>query len=118
MQAASGVGYGQGFAGNSHRHVPDGWLTAITYLVDELGHGVNSRDLNGYTALHHAAARGDNELVIFLMERGADASVISRRGQTTADMANKPSSRLPHFPETMALMMKLGSKLTPKGRLR
>src|SRR5207244_2733321 len=25
IHAASGVGYGLGFAGNTHRHVPDGW---------------------------------------------------------------------------------------------
>ena len=26
IHAASGVGYGEGFAANAHRHVPDGWL--------------------------------------------------------------------------------------------
>ena len=26
IHAASGVGYGLGFAGNTHRHVPDAWL--------------------------------------------------------------------------------------------
>lgn len=116
IHAASGVGYGQGFAGNSHRHVPDGWLPAIRYLIDEIGADVNARDLNGYTALHHAASRGDNELMMFLMERGADATVVSRRGETIADMANQPSSRLTIFPETIELAIRLGSKLTPKDR--
>ena len=37
IHAASGVGHGQGFAGNSHRHVPDGWLPAVKFLVEELG---------------------------------------------------------------------------------
>ncbi len=110
VHAASGVGYGEGFAGNSHRHVPEGWIPAMKYLVEELGAEVNTRDLNGYTALHHAAARGDNELILYLADRGADVTVVSRRGQTTADMANGPVQRIQPFPETLALLERLGSK--------
>ena len=29
IHAAAGVGYGNGFAGNSHRHAPDGWMPAM-----------------------------------------------------------------------------------------
>ncbi len=108
------MGYGQGFAAHSHRHVPDGWMPTLRYLVDELGHDVNSRDQNGYSALHHAASRGDNEMVMYLVERGADITVRSRRGQTIADMANQPSARLQIFPETRALLLRLGSKLSSK----
>ena len=88
----------------------------MRYLVDELGHDVNTRDSNGYSALHHAASRGDHEMIFFLMERGADPTVVSRRGQTTADMANGPTQRVQIFPETVALMVKLGSTVTPKRR--
>jgi ankyrin repeat protein len=110
IHAASGVGYGEGYAGNAHRHVPDGWLPAVKYLVEELGADVNARDLNGYSPLHHAAARGDNELILYLVEKGADVTVVSRRGQTTADMANGPVQRISPFPETVALLEKLGAK--------
>ncbi len=110
IHAASGVGYGEGYAGNAHRHVPDGWMPAMRYLVEELGADVNARDLNGYTPLHHAAARGDNEMIRYLVEHGADVTVVSRRGQTTADMANGPVQRVQPFPETVALLEKLGSK--------
>ncbi len=110
IHAASGVGYGQGFAGNSHRHVPDGWLPAVKFLVEELGADVNARDHNGYTPLHHAAARGDNELILYLVSKGADATAIARSGQTTADMANGPVQRIQPFPKTVALLEKLGSK--------
>lgn len=109
IHAASGVGYGQGFAANSHRHVPDGWLPAVRYLVEELGADVNLADHNGYTALHHAASRGDNELIEYLVSQGADVTRVSRRGQTTADMANGPYQRTQPFPETVALLERLGA---------
>ncbi|MCY4574699.1 MAG: ankyrin repeat domain-containing protein [Gemmatimonadetes bacterium] len=109
IHAASGVGYGQGYAGNAHRHVPDGWLPAVRYLVEELGADVNARDADGYGALHHAAARGDNELIRYLVGQGADVTIVSRRGQTTADMANGPVQRIQPFPETVALLVSLGA---------
>ncbi len=110
IHAASGAGYGQGYAANSHRHVPDGWLPAVKYLVEEQDADVNARDLNGYSAIHHAAARGDNELILYLVEQGADVTFVSRRGQTTVDMANGPVQRIQPFPETVALLESLGAK--------
>ena len=109
IHAASGVGYGEGFAGNAHRHAPDGWLPAVRYLV-ELGADINQRDFNGYNALHHAAARGHNEMILYLVENGGDVTAVSRRGQTTADMANGPVQRVSPIPETVALLESLGSK--------
>lgn len=114
IHAASGVGYGEGFAANSHRHAPDAWIPAVKFLVEELGADVNARDLNGFTPLHHAAARGDDELIQYLMSKGADIAVVSRRGQTVADMANGPVQRIPPFLETVKLLEKLGSKNSHK----
>ena len=111
IHAASGVGYGQGFAAHSHRHAPDSWMTTMRYLVDELGHDVTSIDSSGYSALHNAASRGDNEMILYLVEKGADPTVVNGRGQSTADMANGPSQRLQIFPETRDLLISLGSKL-------
>jgi ankyrin repeat protein len=110
IHAAAGVEYGEGFAGNAHRHAPDAWMAALKYLVEEIGADVNARDNDGYTPLHHAAARGDNEMILYLVEKGADVTAVSRRGQTTADMANGPVQRVSPFPETVALLEKLGSK--------
>ncbi|HIF23791.1 MAG TPA: ankyrin repeat domain-containing protein, partial [Gemmatimonadetes bacterium] len=109
IHAATGVGYGEGFAGNAHRHVPNGWLPAARYLIEELGADVNARDLNAYTPLHHAAARGDNEMIRYLVDHGADVMVVSRRGQTVADMANGPVQRIQPFPETVVLLEGLGA---------
>ena len=109
IHAASGVGYGEGYAANIHRVVPDGWLPAVRYLVEELGADVDARDDRGYTALHHAAARGDDELILYLVEKGADPMAIARSGQTTVDMANGPVQRISPFPATIALLESLGA---------
>jgi hypothetical protein len=114
IHAASGVGYGEGYAANSHQHAPEGWLPSVKFLIEELHADVNARDFNGYTPLHHAAARGDNELILYLMSKGADIKAVSRKGQTVADMANGPVQRIPPFLETLALLEKLGSKNSHK----
>ena len=71
--------------------MPGGWLPAVKYLVEELGADVNARDLDARTPLHNAASRGDNEVILYLIERGADVHAVTRLGQTTVDMANSPS---------------------------
>ena len=113
IHAASGVGYsggdGAGRAGVSHIHVPNGWMGSVKLLVEELGADVNARDHNGYTPLHFAAARGDNELILYLVEKGADLMAVSRRGQTVVDMANGPVQRIQPFPETIALLEGMGA---------
>jgi ankyrin repeat protein len=110
IHAAAGVEYGEGFAGNAHRHAPDAWLSVMKYLVEELHADVNLRDNDGYTPLHHAAARGDNEMIMYLVSKGADVKAVARSGQTTVDMANGPVQRLSAIPETIALLMKMGAK--------
>ncbi len=109
IHAASGVGYGLGFAGNTHRHVPDGWVPAVRFLVEQLGADVNARDHNGYTPLHHAASRGDVALIKYLVSKGADPKAVARSGQTTVDMANGPVQRVQPYPEAVALLESLGA---------
>jgi ankyrin repeat protein len=109
IHAASGAGYGQDFAANSHEHVPDGWLPAVKYLVEVHGADVNARDEFGYTPVHHAAARGDNELILYLVEQGADVKLVARNGRTTVDMANGAVQRVEPFPETIELLESMGA---------
>jgi ankyrin repeat protein len=108
--AAAGVGYGRARAGNSHRHAPDSWLAAAKYLIEVVGADPNARDHDGFSALHYAAARGDNELIEYLVSKGADPLVVARTGQTTVDMANGPIQRVQPFPETIALLEGMGAK--------
>ncbi|HJU41897.1 MAG TPA: ankyrin repeat domain-containing protein [Vicinamibacterales bacterium] len=110
LHAAAGVGYGEGFGANSHRFAPTGMLAAVKYLVEELGADVNAVDHEGNTALHHAAARGDNEMILYLVSKGANVKAVDREGRTTVDMANGPVQRIQPFPETIALLEKLGAK--------
>lgn len=114
LQAATGVGYGEGFAANAHRHAPDAWVSSAKYLIEELGLDVNSRDYKGYNALHDAAARGDTVLAAYLISKGGDITAVSRSGQTVADMANGPVQRVPPFYEAVVWFEKAGSKNSNK----
>jgi ankyrin repeat protein len=110
LMAAAGVGYGEGFAANAHRFAPGGMMAAVKYLVEVHGADVNAVDHDGQAAMHHAAARGDNEMIEYLVSKGADVKVVDREGRTTADMANGPVQRIQPFPETIKLLESLGAK--------
>jgi ankyrin repeat protein len=110
LVAAAGSGYGEGFAANSHRFAPTGMLAAVTYLVEDLHADVNAKDHEGNTALHNAAARGDVEMIKYLVSKGADVKAVNREGKTTADMANGPVQRIQPWPEALALLESLGAK--------
>jgi ankyrin repeat protein len=110
LHAAAGAGYGEGFAGNAHRFAPTGMLAAVKYLIEELRVDVNAVDDDGNTAVHHAASRGDNEMILYLVAKGADVTRVNRRGLTTVDMANGPVQRTQPYPETIALLERLGAK--------
>jgi ankyrin repeat protein len=109
LMAATGQGYAEGFAANSHIIHPAGWMPAVRYLIEELGADVNARDHEGNTALHNAASRGDIEMILYLVSKGADVKAVNREGQTTADMANGPVQRTQPYPEAVELLVKLGA---------
>ncbi|MGE0815953.1 MAG: ankyrin repeat domain-containing protein [Vicinamibacterales bacterium] len=109
LHAVAGVGYGKGFAGNSHTHVDGGMLPAVKYLVEELGADVNALDYEGNTVVHHAASRGDLEMIHYLVSKGADVTRLNRAGQSTVDLANGPVQRVQPFPETIKYLESLGA---------
>lgn len=110
IHAATGVGYIHDSAGNTHRHVEDGWLAAARFFIEELGVDPNIRDFEGFTPLHNAAARGDNEVIEYLISKGADPHAVARTGQTTVDAANGPHQRLVPFVETVKMLEAMGVK--------
>lgn len=104
LMAAAGIGW----AGNWSVNAPYPALDSVKYAV-ELGNDVNLADLRGYTALHGAAYLGNDEMVKYLVSKGAKVDVKSKAGDTVADMANGPTRfGIPH-PATVALLENLGS---------
>ena len=105
LQAASGAGYD----GNYHRQAPGGFLPALKFLVEQTGADVNLADDKGNTPLHNAALRGDNEMIRYLVSRGANLHPVDRRGRNVSDWANGPIRRLQPFTETLAPLAELGA---------
>jgi ankyrin repeat protein len=104
LMAAAGIGW----AANWSVNAPVPLVDAVRYCV-ELGNPVNAADSRGYTALHGAAYLGNNEMVEYLVSKGADVKAKSRAGDSPADMANGPTRFGQPHPNTLALLEKMGS---------
>ena len=68
----------------------------------------------GVTALHNAATRGDNEMIIYLVSKGAKVDAVANNGSTVVDMANGPRQRIQPYADTIALLEMLGAKNSHK----
>ncbi len=111
---------GAGTHGNDDITAPPGRMAALRYLVEDLHADVNAADTGGgggfggrgggVTALHNAASRGDNEMILYLVSKGARPDAVANNGSTVADMANGPRQRIQPYPDTVALLEMLGSK--------
>ena len=107
LMAAAGLGW----TGNQHRTVPNSWLSAAQLCL-ELGNDINARDIFSYTAIHAAAYRGDDELVKFLVAKGARLDTVTIFGTNVTDMANGfvAFGSLPQeHAETVKLLVGLGA---------
>jgi ankyrin repeat protein len=100
---------GAGYDGNFQVLSPLGFMPALKYLVEDLHMDVNVLDAKGYSAVHYAAFRGDNEMIKYLVSKGADPKVVAKDGMTTVDYANGPVQRLQPFPETIKLLESMGA---------
>ncbi|MGE0814197.1 MAG: ankyrin repeat domain-containing protein [Vicinamibacterales bacterium] len=118
------VAAGVGFEYQGTNIAPDARLAAVKYLVEDLHLDVNARDIQYYTPLHGAAYVGQNDLVQYLVDRGADPKARARgrlggtqgavdvpegTGDTVADMANGPREKSLLHPDTVKLLESLGS---------
>jgi ankyrin repeat protein len=113
IHVAAGGGF-TGLGSFSVRNVPNSFTPAVRYLVEEHGADVNLRDSWGYTPMHYAASRGDDELIQYLVSQGGEVTVITRLGQSTADMARGGRAGFftrVAYPETIELLQGLGSTL-------
>jgi ankyrin repeat protein len=111
IHVAAGGGY-LGIGASIVEGVPDGFMAAVKYLVEEHGADVNLPDAWGYYPIHYAATRGDNALVQYLVEKGADVNAITRLGMSPLDMTLGGQrgffGQAPR-PETATLLRSLGS---------
>jgi ankyrin repeat protein len=104
LMAAAGIGW----AANWSVNAPVPLVDAVKYCV-ELGNDVNAADNRGYSALHGAAYLGDNDMINYLVSKGAKVDAKSKGGDSPADMANGPTRFGQPHPESVALLEKLGS---------
>jgi ankyrin repeat protein len=104
LMAAAGIGWAAYWTSNA----PTARLDAVKYCLDH-GANVNAKDVKGYTALHGAAFRGDNETVKYLISVGADVHATAKDGDTVADFANGLFEHAIPHEETVALLEHLGS---------
>ena len=113
IHAAAGGGY-MGLGAFLINNVPNNFVNAVKYLIEEHGADVDLPDSWGYTPLHYASVRGGNDLINYLVSKGADVTVPSRLGQSAVDMARGGRAgyfdRAP-YPETVELLQSLGSPL-------
>jgi ankyrin repeat protein len=112
IHAAAGGGH-LGYEALDMNQIPDNFLKVVRYLVEEHGANVSLPNGWGYTPLHYAAVRGDNDMIGYLVSKGADLHATSRLGQSTVDMARGGGAgfhpRSPQ-PETVEYMLGLGAE--------
>ncbi len=120
------VAAGYGLEPQTSTFIPDARLAAVRYLVEEVAADVNAADVNGFTPLHGAGLTADNELIEYLVAAGADVSARSSMilggpedpdeevapgtGDSVADMANGPKPHNLVHPESVDLLVRIGSE--------
>ena len=111
IHAAAGGGW-LGLGAFQLNSEPDNFLPAVKYLVEVHGADVNIPDAWGYTPLHYAAVRGGNDLIEYLVSKGADVTKLSRLGQSPVDLARGGMGGFflrTAYPETVKLLSGMGS---------
>jgi len=104
LMAAAGIGWAAYWTSNA----PYARLDAVKFCLDH-GADLKATDAKGYTALHGAAFRGDNEMANYLLSLGADIHARTKDGDTVADFANGLFEHAMVHPETVALLEQKGS---------
>jgi uncharacterized protein len=120
--------YGEsGFYIQAQRPTSDEAYLEAAKLCLSAGDQVNAANDSGVTALHYAAGSGNNALIQFLVEHGANLDAKTKTGRTPLDWAKgiharnfygdgKEGEGLPHHDSTVALIQKLSSQLSASNR--
>jgi hypothetical protein len=111
LMAATGLGRGTYLPGQPRGARNLDAEQAVKLLVETAKVDVNIRNDAGFTALHGAAFKGLNEIIEYLVARGADINAQDYMKRTAFRMAegSKQSFQFQEWPETAALLKKLGA---------
>ncbi len=107
LMAAVGVGRRLGYSDAKE----DRAMEVATYLLGQKNDAATI-STRGENALHGAAYLGWNEMVQFMVDRGAGVNVVAKTGTTPYLAAMGEGDRqggVNYFPETAALLVKLGA---------
>ena len=109
LMAAAGINW---VVKQTYFESKDDFLKAVEFLYD-LGQDVNAVNSMGLRAIHGAANRGSDDIVKFLVAKGAKLDVKDSEGRTPLDWAegvflatHPPEPK----PSTIALLKELGAK--------
>ncbi len=90
LHAAAGIGW----AANWTVNAPVPLVDAVKYCV-ELGNDVNAVDNRGYTPLHGAAYLGNNDMINFLVSKGAKVDRQEQGRRFTRRYGERPHALRP-----------------------
>jgi ankyrin repeat protein len=68
--------------------VRDNDVAQVKTLLPQIHDGINVTDNDGNTALHIAAAEGSEDVVSYLLTKGADIDITNDEGETVRDLAD------------------------------
>src|SRR5947199_145668 len=74
---------------NASRSTAPGHSLAVLQALLEHGAPPNAKQQQGWTALHEAAQRGDNDMIALLLKHGADPTVKNDEGVTPVQLARE-----------------------------
>ena len=112
LMVAAGLGR-ESFSPREPRGRRSATAEASIRVLVEAGANVNAVNEADFTALHGAVFRGNNEVITYLVENGADINARDFRGRTPYRMAEgaKQSFQFQGWPETAALLEDLGANV-------
>jgi ankyrin repeat protein len=108
LMASAGIGWGYSPPDDAARKR---MLAGARFLVEEVGADVNQANAGGFTALHAAAYKGSEEIISYLVAKGAKMDVRDYRGRTPYRLASwaRNSTDFYRWPKAAELLLKLGA---------